>query len=591
MSLVEAVQEKLQAARFKDVAKLLRDETNRAQLQDECMDVVSVLADGLVEGNEGEHFDRFTCCEDLLKLVAGVCSPQEILLEVLDRIESTKNDEVFTSLLKVLQVVLLRLGEQKARSLECGFNTILSYINGIKLPDYVASAEAKEERLIECDEVVRRILQLYMTVLLFLEPIVKDSCAVPADTFKNMGVTRKNVIICFMLRLLDGHLLYLNARQSRGEAKASKTYIRQTAEDIVLALAKLLGDPLRLLQYTEERIRTPRKERQVKDSSHNNVFASEAKCPLLALAMYHYLLIGEDLLPSTSCPKVYSNKYIYEMCLHYCTQLIKHEKTAVQYKAILFAVQLQNLLQKEPFQAIDLDRPVHKTFLESLSNVIVYSGSERNRKQSSVLIRQYIMQFDPEGRYMVITNLFKVVSHNGLQSYIATIYKDLVNAELASDGEPSPWYSGKRLKEFLLKQVCVLKKGVETDLTESADMIISALNIVRFLLLRDKSNRTSIWNYVGELNKQFLHPLRKSIDLSRAHFEEEKKSVEEGREDAKLGFEVSVDVLNGGDQLAMPNRDRKLQMLAAAMNSFDLMDCLLARVTECVDGGRVVGRE
>lgn len=221
MSLVEAVQEKLQAARFKDVAKLLRDETNRAQLQDECMDVVSVLADGLVEGNEGEHFDRFTCCEDLLKLVAGVCSPQEILLEVLDRIESTKNDEVFTSLLKVLQVVLLRLGEQKARSLECGFNTILSYINGIKLPDYVASAEAKEERLIECDEVVRRILQLYMTVLLFLEPIVKDSCAVPADTFKNMGVTRKNVIICFMLRLLDGHLLYLNARQSKGEAKGN----------------------------------------------------------------------------------------------------------------------------------------------------------------------------------------------------------------------------------------------------------------------------------------------------------------------------------------------------------------------------------
>lgn len=209
MSLAKIVHAKLKAGEFKDVIKLLRDNKNETSLQAESMDVVSTLVDNLTEENLRNDFKLFAACENLLKFVAEKCVPQEVLFELLERVELTKNDEIFTSLLKVLQVVLLRLNENKARSLEWSLNSIFSYIEAIGLPDYMTNIGSEEEKLLECDETIRRILQLYMTVLLFLEPIIK-AFNKEKDIFEVTGITRKNVVISFILQLMGKPLVYLN---------------------------------------------------------------------------------------------------------------------------------------------------------------------------------------------------------------------------------------------------------------------------------------------------------------------------------------------------------------------------------------------
>lgn len=340
------------------------------------------------------------------------------------------------------------------------------------------------------------------------------------------------------------------------------------------------------MQYGERRLRWPPKKRRpsegVFEETSLNIFMNEEKCPLLSLGMYHYLLIGEDLLPHTA-PTVYSRHYVFEMCLYYCTELMSHDQTVVHYKGILLAKQLLTIMGTESLSSENLDVAIHQKFCKALSKLIVYSTIERNRKEGTFLLRDYIYQFDPKGRYLVIANLFHSIEHSGLHSYVAAIYKDLVHKELSLDGNPSEWYVGKPFKHLLLKEICVLNKGIETDLVENADTVISGLNILRFLLIRDKSNQTSIWNCIGEVEESFLKPLRKSIDLARAHFKQERSVVEQGNVDThKPDFDLTIGVLNG-EQLPELTKAKKLEMLTQAMNTFDLMDCLLARVIECAD--------
>ncbi|XP_021699955.1 glomulin isoform X1 [Aedes aegypti] len=585
MSLVNLVKFKLKSKEFKDVFNLLRENEN-GLLQTESMDMVSALVDNLNEALLLDDSKLLSVCEDLLKLVAEKCSPQEVLLELLEKIETTKDDDIFTSLLKVLQVVLLRFNENKVRSLEWSLNTIYSYMDQIVLPDYISKVGADEGKLLESDEIVQRVLLLYMTILLFLEPIWKTLNS-DGEIFKTTKMSRKNVVICFILQLMGNHLIYLDIHHKPGKidtagvAEGAKTYSRQVAEDLVSAMCSLLGDPYQLLSYGERRKRWSSSKWYKKPNPTQNIFMNEDKCPMLALAMYHYLLIGEDLQPKTS-PAVYTNLHLFEMGLYYCTELITNEHIVVHHKGIVLGMKSLEKLGAEKLFPDNLDVEIHQQFCKGLSNLIVYSSSESNRKDGTMLLRDYILHFDSEGRYLVISNLFKTVQHSGLHSFVATIYKDLISQELSGNNTPSPWFVGKSLKHLLLTEICVLKNGIETDLVENADTIITGLNVLRFLLLRDKLNKTSIWEYMKELEHHYLYPLRKSIDLAKAHFKEERLKTAQASEGTSNHSDISVSIINSGP-LPELTREKKLELLTHAMNQFDLMECLLARVLECIN--------
>ncbi|XP_053687709.1 glomulin isoform X1 [Sabethes cyaneus] len=588
MNIVEQLQNKLNIGKYEEVVKFLQNEKFDMQLNENCMDIVLMLVVNINENTLRNNNMLYTTCENLLKLVASKCSPQEVLLVLLERIEYAKHDDVFTSQLKVLQVVLMRLNESKVKSLEWSLNSVLFYIKNISLPPYIISIEEDEENLLESDEKVQRLLQLYMTVLLFLQPIVEDLRTRHRGSFHNNTTTKLNVIICFILQLMGEPLILLNARNYDKTDDATldhvKSYTRQVVEDLVLLLSKVLGDSFYLLRYGEQRIRWPKKIRSnlngVLHEFSKDIFMDEEKCPLLSLAMLCYLVVGECCPPTI--PAVYSPNYVFEVCLYHCVQLIKHEKPAVHYKGIVI---VKNMLRTVQLKADDLDLKIHQCFCTNLTQIIVYSKIERNRKEGTFVLRDYIHRFDKKGRYMLIANLLKTVHHNGLHSFIATLYKDFVHSELLSSSIPSSWYSGKSLKRLIMKEICVLKNGIETDLMENSDSIIAGLNILRYLLIRDKSNRTSIWCYLTDVEMNFLKPLRKAIDLTRAHFKQESFAVAQGQKNQDNDIDMTVQIING-DKFPEITQDKKLEILTRALNNFDLMDSLLARVFECIEMNR-----
>ncbi|KAL1129175.1 hypothetical protein AAG570_013705 [Ranatra chinensis] len=166
----------------------------------------------------------------------------------------------------------------------------------------------------------------------------------------------------------------------------------------------------------------------------------------------------------------------------------------------------------------------------------------------------------------------------GFIGYLVTLLKDVVFRTLSDPGEGKELFSGKCLAD-LLNKFCHLHTGVETDLIELSDRIISCLNLLRFLAIRDKTNITGFWDSTPSLASNFLEPLKKGLTLSRAHYKLQLDDLKSGSGDDTANLEVKV----GTSVLPAMPKEQKIQVLNTALNTFDLMESLLGRVNECLD--------
>lgn len=210
--------------------------------------------------------------------------------------------------------------------------------------------------------------------------------------------------------------------------------------------------------------------------------------------------------------------------------------------------------------------------------VIIYSASKRNRQDALKVLRLYLLKFEVAARFFLIRHIMNTSNHKGLIGYLTTFYKDIIFESLSS---PSNFIKGPNFKNILFKHICKLDKGVESDISESSDQIIAALNFLFGLLLRDQSNVTGIKDTLPELEKGFLADLRKALDLSRAHFKAELDRVRFGKEEEK-NLDHSIEILNDNKPLEEVSSEKKIQMLHSALSVFDLIDYHLARVNDLI---------
>lgn len=584
ISLPEELNNKLKSNDFNSALSLIRDNRFNNCLKNNCSDVFSVVSSFLTDENFTDNQDLYAACENILKEIAKLSNEEEALFEFLELLETTRSDNVFTSTLKGLQVCLLRQKSNKERSLEWCLNSIQTYLTELPFPSELKNKLGdEEEKLLENNEQIRRILMNYLTLFLFYEPVYNEIIKKPGPF--QTTITRKNVLSCFLLQLMGKPLAYLNLRCPDG--KKSMTYSRQCAETLTKHFSKLIGDPFILLSYAEKRIRFPVKKRAgdagIYEDASKNIFEFEEKTPLISLGVYFYLILVEDLMPEDA-PKIYTSLYIFETGIYLVNELLKCTENSIIYKGIKL---MEKLVENcEVLESHELELKVYSDFCTILSKVVVFSTAERNRKLGVNLLKQFIMKFDDKGRFLLIINLLKTVEHNGLFGYLSTLYKNIIAEALNQEGNRkiSEYYSGKNLKLIILQYVCFLKNGTQTDLMENVDQIISALNMIRFLAIRDRDNETDFWDYAKEIEDQFLKPLRDGLNLSRAHYKLEEENVIAGKNEMMEESNMDISVMNGeGDGMPKIDKEHKLRMLASAFNSFDMMSSLLARVTECFD--------
>lgn len=549
-----------------------------------------ICLENLNEKTYQENMPLYSCTEELFKVIAGHAPTEELLLELLELLEENKSEYVFTSALRALQIVLLRQGDQKPRALEWSLNSICSRLEVLSVPDYLKEGyDDKQKRLLEQDDKVQALLMHYITVGLFYDPLIECICSVPWDDkeiFRPVGITKRNVLCCFLVELLGKPLSLLDL--SNDADKKTNTYSLQCATSLTKGITKCIGDPLFLLSFVEPRARCPRRLDESKgifELSSSNIFMINEKLPLDSLAIYYYMVIKEGV-DREVVPKIYHPLYLMESVLHLVYELLLQDEPALHEKALLLMQELLQNLKNYKISVLSLDLEVHKSLCITLCNLVGYSAHTKIRQLGLKVLRLYILSFEDEGKYAVLKNLIKFVQHHGIGGYLASLYKDLVADALKTFEDLPAVFCGTHFRSLFLQNICYLPNGVETDLLENSDRIISCLNAIRYFALKDLHNRTGFWNLAQEIDQNYLKLLRNALDLSIAHFKAELHNAEQGVERPQLNQLnlLDINVANDGESKLNLELDREKQINILNQNlcTFDLMRSLLSRASECL---------
>lgn len=583
-----------------EALELVNSNTGQMMLQNDCSDAITNVVKFLTNGNFVQNAKLYNGCEEILKAIAGRANNGEVILELLEVIDTTKNDNTVVSILKALQVCLLNQGEGRVRSLEWCLNSIQLYVSDLPLSAEVRQRiDTDEEEFLEEDEEVRRIISFYFYLFLFYEPILDHVLAEPTPDgvyFRDRGITRRNVIACFIIQLFSEPFALLEMGDLSREKDVTKrsnhhTYSRQCATSLVKHIVRLFPDPLQLLGYGERRKRWPYVMPEIDESNElivntpfEDIFHIDEKAPIVGLSVMFYVMLAENLLPPT-VPKVYSNVYIFEMGLYYATELLGSIEDSLHYKGIRLGLSLLERLGKEKLKDETLDLEIHITFLKNLVNVLNVTQLRKNSKNGVDLLKNYLAQFESiEAKHFHIRRLLRSVDNYKICSLLVTIYKNIIAEQLNAIASGtldtiSPFCSGDELRTLVLDNICIIPNGVETDILQRHDLILAALNMLRFLTLRDKNNDTKLWDYIDQIQENFLKPLREAIDCSRAQYKlEEKRIIEKD----KPQIECNISMAGGEDFTAM-TKENRLQVLTIGRNTFDLIDSLMSRLHECIE--------
>ncbi|GLH15725.1 Glomulin [Gryllus bimaculatus] len=562
------------------VIEIIQDKENKQIIKDESWEIVRVACEYLTLDTYLKSRSLFNSCETVLEEIARVALPEEALLEFLEQIESPDSDEKFSALLKPLQIVLLQLTKRKEQSLSWCLSTIKTYIKGVPIPEN-QNLEGNEKLLMDADPNVQRINDLYSRISVFYKPFIENVAREVHGDIPEKEVIEKQrqLLISFLLHILEKPLVYLDLEWNSEGAKSSA---RVSAEEIVFCLGCIMPDVLMFLDY-DGPINESSEDDDAEVSSNLDgslhYFIREDKVPTMSLSVLYYLIFAEGLLQHL-LPIVYDPVFVFRSCLHHASVLLKNPEVMILKKGLLLSQAVIQKLPDKKILSIELEHPSYRQFVDVLTHAMVYCGVEECRKLAGTIFKSFLFKFDTKGRYLLMCNLQKTVNHSGTLGYIITLLKDMIRQEIAQKDLPN-FFQGKCLYD-LVTGYCRLPNGAESDLVELADEIISALNLLRFLLLHDEKNETCIWDHIKSFEKGYFDPLREGLKLSRAHYKLKLRELSEERQKAP-GKRSEVTITVGCQQLPDVPYDQKVFLINSALNAFDLMECLLSHINECIE--------
>ncbi|XP_075225151.1 glomulin-like isoform X1 [Lycorma delicatula] len=577
-NLVKQLGEYLTASDVNKAQQLIEEPSFEVCFNDCYWDLITLTADYLNNDVLANNRCLFNFCEDLINKIAEKCPPEESLLQIIDYIE-TLNDVTFTTLLKPMEKAVLRTGSKLGLSVEWCFHSIHRHLQSLPLPDD-ENLEGEERKLLDNDPSIQRISSLYQTVLPFYDQLMQRVIEGNSSTCeKNNNNNLKEAILCSSFRLFSKPLVFMDLEYD-GKTKSSLRLVSESIIGIIVTISPDVYSVLHLrdLSAITEDLRKSKEEFRT-DTEPTDTFPAEDKFSAVTLGVYCYLIFGEGI-KLESLPQIYNPLFILRKNLYLSAILLKAPKSLIQRKGLLLLK--GTLVRYSDFSIPDneLESTTYRHVIEGLYIVAIYCYEKDNRRLAVSLIKTLIFKFDLAGRYLILMKMVKLANHSGIVGYLATLYKDILTDVLDKPSIETNYFTQKRIS-CLLDLFCSLPNKAQTDLVELSDQIISSLNIIRYLVIRDKENRTGIKQYVKKLQNNYFKPLHEGINLSRAHYKVKLQDVENERRTRK-SVTSSTPIFVGTDKVPNLPADEKLFFINSALNGFDVMESLLCRLNECV---------
>ena len=576
---------------------LLNVPYDRVYLVDHTYDVVPGLCEMLLQ--DSSHCSDVTAVLELIHLLPKICPPKELFVVLLEQLDTFKDDAIFLALLPPLCVCIQKLPSKKHLSLAAALETLTAHITTLPTPDepseciltLPSGSCVVEERLAEA---VRALLD-------FIVPFVDEVLQLSVSKRCQPSVVRQvgDITRC-LLALLSQPLSRVNLSDSVHEGNTSKTSCRECAERCVSLLVRLHPDVIKLIVDTVEQNETIERQRSINVRNRQlasgdllpdeaeELYSLEEPLSLVGLAVLLYLVHGEKIC-SDSIPRVYQHRYLLEFNLHLVQMLLSAPAVAVIHKGIVLGTSLFNDIGVKNLDGSMLEHEKMFCLVEAvvaaMTNALVKEVS-----QSAVrLLRTVLKSFSAVGRNRLLEFLIVSCSDENVRGHAVLLLKDEIDEALSS-GETSSFFAGGLVKHLLLKVYEPVPGGYRSNLlTSLSGRVMSALNLLRYLVIRDprRENLTGMWDLLSSIEENFMQPLRVGIVLCRTDVTVEIQKLESGQRtsaDQQPGGDVDEVEFSIGDQ-SMPalTTEQQKEAMHSALISLDMMESVRCRVEQLID--------
>ncbi|XP_043248785.1 glomulin [Colletes gigas] len=541
-------------------------------IKETSWEIVQIASSYLTVENAKDNGELIDCCKIILNAIAEKCNPCETVLEFLEQVDRPEDDMKFCIILKVLGKSLSKMND-KTKSIEWCIITIRSYVESLPVP----LNEFEDSTVIKI-----KFQNIYIAIISFLEPLVEEA-ALENDNSENYAILR-DYLLSILIFLMGNPLCYVP------EEVLESNIQYHLPEKIIMLMNRISEDLLWFLNVVNARSKgSNSKKKNINEECCNlkiMLFESNESVPDLAYANFYFYIVTKSHLWE-KVPQVYSLRYIFQECLYLVIKLLEEQENVTMRKGLNLMDQLLQKITKHSLISKLLELNVYTKLINVIVKVMIYCDNIEERKKAVQIFHKYIELFNIEARYYVVLHLYQTSEHSGLVSVTTGILKACI-IECLEATPPLPYFLGKKL-ESLLKLACKLQHGSASDLVELSDEIITSLNLLRFLLLRDRCNQTGIWNLVNKLEDDYLKPLRKGISLCKSHWKVKIKDLEEQSKIHKISDNVSLEnndaeitLTVGGEKLPAMPVSEKISFCYQAINGLDVMESILIRVNECI---------
>uniref|UniRef100_A0A3Q3LFZ6 Glomulin, FKBP associated protein b n=1 Tax=Mastacembelus armatus TaxID=205130 RepID=A0A3Q3LFZ6_9TELE len=445
------------------------------------------------------------CCQTAITNLTRTCRPEELLQNLLALINNTDPgviSETITALFPHLQTVLLQLDEKRAASVGLALSAVQKQLSRLPVP-YNQQQENDDEY-----GLCRSCTALAEFAKCFVEKVKrKDVNYVTTPEEEELRVE----LLKFCMRSLREPLLDAELNKDR------QSVLWHFATKLMVILHAIQESLSEILLFNSLRKRTQMDNTESKESR----------------ACLAYILFVQ-LITIDSFPAVFSPVFVLQCNMEYISQLLSS-------------------LESVP----DNSLPVSLLGLKSFHSVPI------------ILCCCYLLLSYTDKLFKLTTISFcrvmlKTSNHAGLASYIVKNIKNQVDFSMKV-GNTNKWFMGEDFL-MLLGLALHLPQGAETDLLNNMDRIIESLNLLRYLVIRDKKLR-NMWEELCRIKDEYLKMLRVCIGISRTYYSAELQAL---REDQKLKDQQV-------DCFYVP------QVLQCALVTFDLMESLIVRIEEITE--------
>lgn len=298
--------------------------------------------------------------------------------------------------------------------------------------------------------------------------------------------------------------------------------------------------------------------------------------------LFYLMLAQENELDSF--PQVIDPVYAFILSVPCIATLLHSKNPPTNHQGLSLCRCTCNRLEELSLRISDISQilsckknPVYDVFNHSCS-IALHCPSKTLRQRATQLITKLLDKFIWKDRCHIVLTLLQTVTHSGLLGYLIGYYKDKMSEVLKEDSpEESKVFLRQDNSTKFMDIILSLPHRSETDLLEEYDRLMASLNCLRFIFLRDKKKQTLVWERKRSIEKDFISELICGLNLSRMHFKDEMKLIDQKKK-GKDGNRQS----NNLGLSSFPSENRR-SVIQSALYSFDMMQGVCSRLQQILD--------